>query len=150
MKDLHEKITIGDGTKWLKVAVVDQVPLHLPTPGDTKLSTQVEVGDFTGRGYAWIEAHHLLAFVAALRKLEADRQGAAEIVSMSPGEFRLRVLATDNLGHLAVEGQISASGQSLEFGFSLCPSLLPGVVSQFATLVRVAGSPLLPADRKMT
>jgi hypothetical protein len=127
-------MVIREGGDWLEVVATDRVPDHLPTPGDTRLSVAIESQGFAGRGSTWVEASRLAAFVAELRELEASRRGAAEVESISPGEFRLRVWATDRAGHVALAGRLSHGGQALEFGFAFCPSELPGLVAGFEAI----------------
>lgn len=125
---------ISEGADRLEIVAIDRVPAHLPTPGDTKLSIAVESRGFTGRATTWVSAGDLAKFATALRALEMSRMGTAEIESMSPGEFRLRVSVTDRLGHMAVNGRVSMSGQQLEFAFSFCPTQLPSVVAEVSAL----------------
>ncbi len=127
-------MVIRDGGDSLEVVATDQVPAHLPGAGDTQLAVTVQSRGFGGKGSAWVEAPVLLAFVDQLRQLDADRQGRAELASMSPGEFMLRVFTTDRAGHLAVAGRLTGAGQALEFEFLFCPSRLPGMVAGFAAL----------------
>lgn len=129
---------INDGNDRLEIIAIECVPETLPTPGDTRFSVDVTSGGFTGSGWAWIDAECLRAFVADLRALEISRNGAAEVESMSPGQFRLRIWATDRAGHVALAGSLSRAKQSLEFSFSFCPTLLPGLVSEFAAIVKAS------------
>jgi hypothetical protein len=127
-------VVLIDGTNRLEITVLDRGLAHLPSAGDVRFSVEVDASGFVGRGTAWVEAEQLRTLVVALRELEATRRGSAEVESMSPGEFQLRVFATDGWGHMALDGRVSASGQSLEFRFAFCPSLLPGLVEEFVTM----------------
>jgi len=111
-------VVIREGGDSLELVGTDRVPAHLPGAGDTRLAIRVQSRGFVGQGSAWVEAPVLRAFVGQLRQLDARRQGRAELVSMSPGEFGLRVYATDRAGHLAVAGRLTGAGQALEFEFS--------------------------------
>jgi hypothetical protein len=125
---------LREGANWLEVSAIDRVPAHLPTPGDMKFVVTVEAEGFRGRGSTWVVAECLTTFVQQLRKLEQVRRGEAELVSMSPDEFRLRVCFYDGAGHTMVEGRIGSLRQALEFRFSFCPSQLSAMVSEFAAL----------------
>jgi hypothetical protein len=127
-------VVIREGGDSIEVIATDRVPVHLPSAGDTRLAVTVQSRGFTGAVAAWVEAPVLRAFVRQLRELEARRQGSAELASMSPGEFLLRVFACDRVGHMAVTGRLARAGQALEFEFAFCPSLLPGVVAEFAAI----------------
>jgi hypothetical protein len=94
----------------------------------------VQSRGFFGEGWAWVEAVSLRAFIDKLRELETHRQGSAELESMSPGQFRLRIWATDTAGHIAVAGRLKNDDQALEFQFALCPTLLPQVIAGFEAM----------------
>lgn len=128
---------ISEGASRLEMIASERVPDHLPTPGDTRFSIAVSAEAYSGTGSAWIDAEQLAAFVAALRSLESTRIGSAEVESMSPGEFRLRISATDGYGHMEVSGHVSRSGQSLDFRFAFCPSALPRIVSELTAVTHV-------------
>jgi hypothetical protein len=127
-------VVIREGDDRLEIRLTDRVPGHLPGAGDVRLAVAVESRGFTGAGVAWADAPQLRAFVGQLRELEVRRRGAAELGSMPPGEFALRVFTTDSSGHVAVAGRLARSGQAIEFEFPFCPSLLPGIVSDFADI----------------
>ncbi len=132
---------IREGSDNLEIVATERVPEHLPSAGDTRLAITVTSRGFTGAGAAWVEAPVLRAFVGQLREVEACRQGGAEVASISPGEFALRVFATDRAGHMAVAGRLARAGQALEFEFPFCPSLLPGVVAGFAAMAEAGAEP---------
>jgi hypothetical protein len=128
-------MVIREGTDRIEIVATDRVPAHLPTPGDARLQVKVESRGFTGHGTSWVEADRLAIFARQLRALESTRRGEAELEGMSPGEFRLRVYSVDQAGHMAIEGRVSDMGQSLEFGFPFCPSLLRELVAEFESFV---------------
>ncbi len=132
-------MVIREGSDTIEIVATERVPEHLPSAGDTRLAITVQSRGFAGEGWAWVAAPVLLAFVDQLRQVEAHRQGGAEVVSISPGEFALRVVATDRAGHMAVAGRLARAGQALEFEFPFCPSLLPGVVAGFAAMAEAGG-----------
>ncbi len=127
-------VVIREGSDTIEIVATERVPEHLPGAGDTRLAVTVKSSGFVGAGTAWIEAPVLLVFLGQLRQLETRRQGRAEVASMSPGEFALRVFATDRAGHMAIAGRLARAGQSLEFEFPFCPSLLPEVVAGLAAI----------------
>jgi hypothetical protein len=133
-------MVIREGSDRVEVVATDRVPDHLPTPGDTQLAIAVQSRGFAAEGSTWVEAPRLEAFVGQLRELEARRQGSAELESISPGEFWLRVFATDRAGHVAVAGRLSQRRQALEFEFPFCPSVLPSIVAGFAAIAETGPS----------
>ena len=132
-------VVIREGSDSIEVIATERVSNHLPSAGDTRFEVAVRSRGFTGKGSTWAEALALRAFIGQLRILESRRQGSAELVSLSLGEFSLRVFATDRAGHMAVAGRLARSGQAFEFEFSFCPSLLPAVVAEFAAIEEVGG-----------
>lgn len=129
---------IREGSDRIEISVAERVPGHLPGAGDVLLKVAVRSREFGGAGSAWVDARTLRSFVGQLRDLGARRQGAAELESMSPREFLLRVFSTDRRGHMAVAGRVAHDGQAVEFEFSFCPTTLPRLVAAFAA---VAGEP---------
>src|SRR5262249_42563853 len=134
-------VLIREDSDSLEVVVTDRVPAHLPSAGDVRLTVAVRAQGFTGEGWAWVEAPRLQHFIGQLRELEARRNDSAELESISPGQFRLRVFSTDRAGHLAIAGRLARGEQVLEFSFGFCPSLLPGVVAAFVAIAEGRAEP---------
>jgi hypothetical protein len=126
---------IREGNDSIEIAATERVPSHLPCAGDTRLAISVQAGGFSGQGWAWVDAARLEAFIARLRELEARRQGDAEVASLSPGQFWLRIAATDRAGHMVLAGRLSHGQQALSFGFEFCPSVLPAVIQGFTAML---------------
>jgi hypothetical protein len=131
-------VLIREGLNFIELVPIDRVPDGLPTAGDVQLSVTVQSQGFTGSGSAWIEARKLRAFVSQLRELETSRRGTAEIESMSPGQFRLRLFSTDSLGHMALAGRISRGEHALDFRFEFDPGLLPEIAQRFEVITEPA------------
>ncbi|XGV95719.1 MAG: hypothetical protein ACAF41_23625 [Leptolyngbya sp. BL-A-14] len=125
---------IREGDDFLEMIATERTPDHLPTPGDTRFEIRVESFGFAGQGWMWVDRESLKSFVAQLRELENQRQGEAELSSMSPGQFWLRIFSTDSLGHVALVGQLSRVEHELKFGFSFDPSALPSIVKDFQAI----------------
>ena len=134
---------IGEGNDFIEILATERIPGHLPRPGDARLAVSVSSGGFNGEGSCWVEAPRLAAFVGQLQELEASRQGAVEIESISPGRFKLRIWSVDRRGHIAVAGRITHQAYSgkggpyphaLEFGFEFDPTLLPQMISGFQAI----------------
>jgi hypothetical protein len=75
------------------------------------------------------------AFVRELTALEAQRKGAARLLSAMPGEFDLEVKAIDDKGHMGVSGVLSYRVgieqwpvQQLRFALEFDPSKLSAFV----------------------
>lgn len=119
------------------------LPPHLPSSGDIRLAVRVVSHGFSGEyDQVWVGAGEFRRFLAALRELEAARQGAAAIEALSPEEFQLVVRTIDRAGHLTVEGRLgrwvfARYWQAIVFGFEFCPSLLGQAVREFERLGQV-------------
>jgi hypothetical protein len=127
-------IEIRQGNDRIELIATDRVADHLPTSGDVELTVMVQSQGFVGDGCHWVEAPHLRRFVEQLRELDSRRNGSAEIESISPGEFQLRILAKDLAGHVAAAGRVSRSNQALEFSFEFSASHLPRIVAAFSAM----------------
>ncbi|HEY9630621.1 MAG TPA: hypothetical protein V6C84_25270 [Coleofasciculaceae cyanobacterium] len=125
---------IREGNNFLEMIATERIPDHLPTPGDTRFEIRVRSSGFAGQGWMWVDLQSLRSFVDQLRELENQRQGEAELSSMSPSQFWLRIVSTDSLGHMALFGQLSRSEHELKFGFSFDPSVLPSIVKDFQAI----------------
>jgi hypothetical protein len=125
---------IQDGNHSIEIVPSERVPDHLPSAKDIRLAIAVRSQGFAGEGWAWVEASRLRQFIEHLRELEIRRSGSAEVESISPGQFWLRLFATDRAGHMAVAGRLAHAEQALEFRFRFCPSLLPGLVAAFSEI----------------
>ena len=134
LKDLTPLVLIQEVSNFIELVPTDWVPNGLPTAGDIQISVTVQSQGFAGHGSAWIEAPKLRAFVSQLRQLETSRRGTAEVESMSPGQFRLRLFSTDSLGHMALVGRLSRGEHALEFQFEFDPGLLPEVAQRFEAI----------------
>lgn len=139
---------IREGHNCVTIEPVDRVPANLPSAGDVELSVAVASEQFSGRGFAWVAAPAMAAFLTQLRDLEAKRQGEATIEGLSPGEFRLRLWSVDRRGHMAVSGLVtkrvhkgegSPYRQAVEFGFEFDPTLLPKVLAGFQAIDEGSG-----------
>ncbi|MGG6293988.1 hypothetical protein ACQ4M4_06155 [Leptolyngbya sp. AN02str] len=131
---------LREGSNFLEMIATERIPEHLPAPGDTRFEIRVQSFGFLGQGWTWIDAVSLSSFVAQLHELEPQRQGSAEVSSMSPDQFWLKIFSTNRLGQMAVIGrlsQVSPLGHDLrcnhllEFGFPFDPVMLPSIVKNF-------------------
>ena len=62
----------------------------------------------------WIEDATLGTFVEQLVKLANQRSGTAELRSVSPDEFSLRVKSSDKTGHFVAEGELRRTYRGIE------------------------------------
>jgi hypothetical protein len=136
---------IRGGNSVVEIVATEHVPANLPGAGDARLAVRVCSEGFSGESTTWVEAAGLTGFLEQLRALEQRRQGSAQIESMSPGEFQLRIWSVNRLGHVAVGGRLHRQVHGhetgpyqhlLEFGFELDRSLMPSVVSAFQELAQ--------------
>ena len=131
---------IRSGEDYVELIPTDRVSDQLPTPGNTRLNVTICSSGFRGSGSTWVDSTRLAAFLDELRVLDRQRRGVAELESISPGEFQLRIQSVDRKGHLAVGGRLvqrvhggdAGPHQHLvEFGFEFDPSILPHVLAGF-------------------
>ncbi len=109
----------------------------LPSYGDARVTVAVSSNGYSGSSAAWLSSEEIEKFSLALIKLENDRKGEAIIRSMSPGELKLKIYATNSRGHMAISGLIGEPVQSgiddvahsLKFGFSFEPSFLVELIN---------------------
>jgi hypothetical protein len=130
---------------FVEVLLVERTPRALPGAGDLRLHVRVACRTFCGENDGvWVEATAFQDFLSELQVLEERRQGSATLASISPGELRLQIQATDRAGHIGVTGQLGrwcytgGSGMSwcqVTFDFPLsCPSLLPQILAEFRAM----------------
>ena len=129
-------MVIGEGANRLEIVATERVPDHLPTPGDTRFTIAVSAEAYSAAGSAWIDAEALTAFVKELQSVNATRTGFAEVESMSPSKFKLRISVIDQAGHTEASGRLSGAGQSLQFRFAFCPSTLTRIASEFNAVMQ--------------
>jgi hypothetical protein len=134
---------IGNSGDRLLLERIESVPDHLPTPGDFRLRVAVESSNFSGCHSVWISLPNYQRFLNQLDELELHRKGSAELPSMSPGAFRLRISIVDRSGHLVLDGSLGQSDHlrssvtiehRLDFGFEFDPSDLVRIVREFHSL----------------
>ncbi|MBE9182755.1 hypothetical protein IQ268_29915 [Oculatella sp. LEGE 06141] len=129
---------ICERDNFLEMIATERIPDHFPTPGDTRFEISVQSFGFAGQAWMWVDLQSLRSFVNQLQELEKQRQGEAELSSMSPGQFWLRIFSTDSLGHMALVGHLSGHlsrfKHELKFGFSFDPSALPSIVKDFQAI----------------
>jgi hypothetical protein len=134
---------------FVEVLLVERTPQALPGAGDLRLHVRVAFKAFCGENdEVWVEATASQDFLSELQVLEERRQGSATLVSISPGELRLQIHATDRAGHIGVTGQLGrwcyAGGGGMSwcqvpFNFPLsCPSLLPEILAEFRAMAASA------------
>jgi hypothetical protein len=114
--------------------------------GDFVVAVKVQSEGFSGHtdGHVVSAAWH--GFVRELVALEAERKGAARLISAIPGEFDLEVKAIDSKGHMGISGVLSycRAGvqewpmQQLRFAFEFDPSKLSAFVTAAANAQQCA------------
>jgi hypothetical protein len=111
--------------------------------GDTRWSVNVRMGAFAGAtDHAWVGRHELQDFIHALRALDRDRRGRAELTAMSPSDFTLTIFATSSGGQVTAEGfagtDFMGRGGSLRhcvsFSIEIDPTALPDLIRAFEKL----------------
>lgn len=135
-------MVLGDSQAAVELAVAEVEPAVPPFSrgGDVLVVARVRCLGFAGETDAWIVRPAWDAFARDLVELERRRHGEAVVESISPGELRLRVFATDRAGHMAVEGYVAVRGVRhelrLEFSpIAFDPTQLPGLVAELTSAV---------------
>lgn len=132
---------LGSDFQQLELSVIEVSPdvrgVHIG--GDVRISVRARLKEFSGAADAWILRETWRDFLAQLTQLERERTGDAQLASISPGELRLRIFALDRAGHMAAEGELTASFlasheprlTSLKFGaIEFDPSALPSLLRE--------------------
>ena len=105
----------------------------LPSYGDAYLSIKVHSNGYSGTNDLWVSSNELKDFCISLVKLEKDRKGETNLVSISPNELELKIYSTDSSGHMAVKGttgyEMANFKHSVAFGFEFDPSQLVRAVN---------------------
>jgi hypothetical protein len=134
---------LHDGNDFIELKMAERTPAGLPSAGDVRFNARVQFSTFSAESDVWVDAPALRSFVEQLREVERTRQGGAILVSMSPGELRLEIRATDSLGHVGAVGELgrwcrgTLDGRfwsSVAFGIPFDPSLLAGLLEEFELL----------------
>ena len=90
----------------VEIECLEAISKHLPTPGDLRLRVNVQSDGFAGQSSsAWIDRNEFERFLDQLRKLDTKRQGCAELVALSPEDFKLRIWPTIELDVLPWKGR---------------------------------------------
>jgi hypothetical protein len=100
--------------------------------GDFLVAVEAQSEGFAGHADGHVVGAAWHAFVGQLAMLEAERRGAARLISAMSGEFDLEVKAIDCKGHMGVCGVLSYRSvgveewpvQQLRFAFEFDPSKL--------------------------
>ncbi|MEH2079597.1 MAG: hypothetical protein V7K89_06165 [Nostoc sp.] len=141
-KQQVKSILICEGDNFLEMIVTEGISDNLIEPRDWEFKIRVQSSGFTGQARRWIDGFSLRSFVEDLQKLENQRQGKAEVSSMSYDQFWLKICSIDSVGHMALFGRLSRFESKLgckhllEFGFSFDPSVLPSIVKNFEAIVQ--------------
>ena len=122
---------LGDSAAQVEILVA---PLG---DGDFVVTVRARVGRFAGAVDTIVTGAEWAAFVGALRAVQRQRQGAAELDGVAAEDLRLWIGATDRAGHMAVTGQLrdrSVSEEAellLRFGpVPFDPSTLPVLLAE--------------------
>ena len=141
-------MVIRDGNNAISISPIEWGPRGLPAAGDVHLDVEVSSQGFKGRASVWVEAAGLQSFLQQLRQLEERREGAAELLSMSPDELALQIRSVNRRGHMAVAGRLARiqyigekAGylHALEFGFEFDPTTLGEILRTFEGWVTAPG-----------
>lgn len=89
--------------------------------GDCHVTVAVSVEGFAGTTTTFVVGDAWRGFVSQVVALDASRRGAAVLESVSPGEVRLTVRATDRAGHMAVEGSIGVRDAFRKIALTFSP-----------------------------
>ncbi len=127
----------------LEIGLGEIVPAGRPDTGDLRLAVRLSSRQFAGyNDSTWVRASSWRSFLDELRRMEEQRAGQAQLVSMSPSDLALRIFVRDRAGHVAVEGHVGkdlvwsdgAHAAHIPFRLELDPSTLPQTVIAFRDL----------------
>jgi hypothetical protein len=136
---------IHDGDNFVEIALREVIPHDLPGADDALLHVAVASSGFAGESDVWVGASDLGSFLRSAELFEHQRQGEVEVVSMSPGLFRLRIFSVNRKGHLAVSGRLSTLRKgsegglhtsAVEFEFEFDPSQLAPFVGELWKMLK--------------
>jgi hypothetical protein len=141
-------MVIFDAEGSLEIVPLETVPASVQGAGDMRFEITANSGGFSGKNSkVWVARPDLDGWIAQLRWVAADRKGAAELRSMSPGDFLLIVRVADSAGHIAIEGHLSRTllgarrahrHNIIEFRIDFDPTRLPELLAQFETMIKAA------------
>lgn len=136
---------LGDGEGELEITVREVEPPTSVRPGDFLATVRVSTLGFGGTNErVWFAADDFQRFVEAVRLLERDRSGEAQLGSMSPEDLELGIRVRDRAGHVTASGWVGrvSYGSTREpvvarvgFSFDVDPTHLPGIVAELESLV---------------
>ena len=135
------KIVDENNCDFIQLKLVEVLPDYLPTLGDRKFSIKVNSRDFLAEiETVWFDYDAIQKFVANINRMEKLRNGEAQITSMSPNKFCLRIGFYDGWGHVFFEGHVGEQyydGIESKIGFSIRPdtSMFDQYVSQLNLLL---------------
>ncbi len=122
----------GDDDCWFALE-----PLETDPMGRREVRAAVS---FAGRGFAasnpsvWFGGDAIASFLAALRQLDADREGIATIETLTPTECMLNFHNSDRFGHLMLDVSITAAvgvkQSTCNLSFSFDSTSFPAIVNQ--------------------
>ncbi len=129
----------------LEITVHEVEPPTSMRSGDFWATVRISTLGFGGTNdHVWIAADEFQRFVEGVRVLERERHGQAELGSMSPEDFALRIKVRDRAGHVTASGWVGRAsyGRTREpvrvrvgFSFDIDPTRLPDIVVEFESLV---------------
>lgn len=139
---MHVEIASDDRQSQVTLQVIEANAIQEPT---IRLRAAYASRDFRGASdQAWIWVADLAPLVAGLRAIEASGSGTAEIFSLSPGDFVLRIEGTRATQAPSVFVEVrrrqifrgAPVEQRVSGGFELDRSALPGMIEAFTELGR--------------
>ena len=134
-----DPIEFSNSSSSLQLKLLEILPDNLPTPGDREIGVYVASLGFTGTSNIWLDQLSIQQFLLDLANLEKLRDGTAQIRSISPNEFSLRVGFYDGFKHISFDGYLSERFNGLEnrVAFSIRPdtSMLKQYVDELYRLL---------------
>ncbi|QQE80615.1 hypothetical protein [Alicyclobacillus sp. SO9] len=140
------RVLSDDRESYIEMIPVEYESQHLPS---VSLMISISASSY-GHLYSasnptvWFTKESLKKFISDLNLLDASRQGAATLQSMSPNECEISIFAFDHRGHVAIKLLMSkpqfGTGQMfqhhLETGFELDPTELLNIIRGFKGLLQ--------------
>jgi len=138
-------MVLRDDDGELEIVVHEVEPPTSMRPGDFRATVRVSTLGFAGiNAHVWIAADDFQRFVEAVRVLERDRRGEAQLRSMSPDDLALSIRVRDRAGHVTASGWLGRMWYSstrelvaarIGFNVDIDPTALPAIAAELASLV---------------
>ena len=137
-------LKVSDGADFFELRALEYGEPPGMDHGDLRLGVSVRFdGIADAYDQVWIAASDWRGFILALKRVEQERKGEASLLSISPGEFELRLRIVNVKGHPVAYGHLSryhflpslpTIRSSVPYYVKVDPSMLRELVDSFLEL----------------